>query len=310
MRGCRASSGPAATTCTCTRTAGTAVTTESRRITVESAHARRNNPRRPALDDHASTHQVPRELVLRDGLRNADRPAEPGRRGARAGAHRSHHAPSRPLDDRLRLPDPLSQLRPARVRGRTGGQGLRVGRSARAGREGGRGRRDLARRDRPADRRGRWLPVDRRRRDALRGPDAFRPRRVPRGRGRRPGAGQGRDQGGVRPAARPSVRQPAAGARGPDRGRRQGGPATFRRGLAVLAALAGLPPVPAHWPGHVGLGLTDSPGGAKALHRSIPKLDFRYQYLAGGVNTGEGWRTWNENGTFVDRYIGETEKNA
>jgi hypothetical protein len=42
----------------------------------------------------------------------------------------------------------------------------------------------------------------------------------------------------------------------------------------------------------VGLGLTDSPGGAKALHRSIPKLDFRDQYLAGG--------------TFVDRYIGET----
>jgi hypothetical protein len=27
------------------------------------------------------------------------------------------------------------------------------------------------------------------------------------------------------------------------------------------------------------------------------------------VNTGDGWRTWNENGTFVDRYIGETEKN-
>jgi hypothetical protein len=28
------------------------------------------------------------------------------------------------------------------------------------------------------------------------------------------------------------------------------------------------------------------------------------------VNTGDGWRTWNENGTFVDRYIGETGKNA
>jgi hypothetical protein len=27
------------------------------------------------------------------------------------------------------------------------------------------------------------------------------------------------------------------------------------------------------------------------------------------VNTGQGWRTWNPNGTFVDRYIGETEKN-
>jgi hypothetical protein len=26
------------------------------------------------------------------------------------------------------------------------------------------------------------------------------------------------------------------------------------------------------------------------------------------VNTGDGWATWNPNGTFVDRYIGETEK--
>jgi len=26
------------------------------------------------------------------------------------------------------------------------------------------------------------------------------------------------------------------------------------------------------------------------------------------VNTGQGWATWNPNGTFVDRYIGETEK--
>ena len=27
---------------------------------------------------------------------------------------------------------------------------------------------------------------------------------------------------------------------------------------------------------------------------------FRYQYLAGGVNTGSGWSTWNPNGSFVD----------
>jgi hypothetical protein len=72
--------------------------------------------------------------------------------------------------------------------------------------------------------------------------------------------------------------------------------------------LAALPPLPQHWPRHVGLGLTDPPGGAKALRQSIPRIDFRYQYLAGGVNTGQGWATWNPNGTFVDRYIGETEK--
>ena len=37
-------------------------------------------------------------------------------------------------------------------------------------------------------------------------------------------------------------------------------------------------------------------------------LRFRYQYLAGGVNTGGGWATWNPGGTFVDRYVGESAK--
>ena len=35
--------------------------------------------------------------------------------------------------------------------------------------------------------------------------------------------------------------------------------------------------------------------------RSVPRppFGFRYQYLAGGVNTGNGWATWNTNGQFV-----------
>jgi hypothetical protein len=33
---------------------------------------------------------------------------------------------------------------------------------------------------------------------------------------------------------------------------------------------------------------------------------FRYQYLAGGVNTGKGWATWNPDGTFVTAYIQES----
>ena len=33
---------------------------------------------------------------------------------------------------------------------------------------------------------------------------------------------------------------------------------------------------------------------------------FRYQYLAGGVNTGQGWSTWNPNGSFVTRYDQES----
>jgi hypothetical protein len=35
-------------------------------------------------------------------------------------------------------------------------------------------------------------------------------------------------------------------------------------------------------------------------------LGFRYQYLAAGVNTGDGWATWNPDGTFVDRYVEES----
>lgn len=39
-------------------------------------------------------------------------------------------------------------------------------------------------------------------------------------------------------------------------------------------------------------------------------FDFRYQYLAGGVNTGGGWKTWQENtvppGEFATRYLNES----
>jgi hypothetical protein len=51
--------------------------------------------------------------------------------------------------------------------------------------------------------------------------------------------------------------------------------------------------------------MASSPGDAGAMRRTAP-FGFRYQYLAGGVNTGKGWATWNENGTFVDRYIRES----
>ena len=53
------------------------------------------------------------------------------------------------------------------------------------------------------------------------------------------------------------------------------------------------------------LGLTDQPGGAAALAAVAP-LGLRYQYLAGGVNTGKGWQTWNPGGSFVSGYIAES----
>ena len=55
------------------------------------------------------------------------------------------------------------------------------------------------------------------------------------------------------------------------------------------------------------LGLANQPGGAAAMRKVAP-FKYRYQYLAGGVNTGAGWSTWNENGTFVTRYIAESHK--
>jgi hypothetical protein len=79
--------------------------------------------------------------------------------------------------------------------------------------------------------------------------------------------------------------------------------------LPLLAALvlaapasAALPPRPHGWPATLQIGLTDSPGGATALRASAP-FGFRYQYLAGGVNTGHGWSTWNPNGTFASMYV-------
>jgi hypothetical protein len=64
-------------------------------------------------------------------------------------------------------------------------------------------------------------------------------------------------------------------------------------------------PIPIGWPHHLALGVTDSPGDARALVRHAP-FDMRYQYLAGGVNTGKGWATWNPNGSFASMYVSES----
>jgi hypothetical protein len=78
--------------------------------------------------------------------------------------------------------------------------------------------------------------------------------------------------------------------------------------LAVAPAPAGAapPPPPDGWPRHLAVGVADQPGGARAVARR--RLDARYQYLAGGVDTGNGWSTWNEDGTFVSRYVSESRR--
>ena len=74
---------------------------------------------------------------------------------------------------------------------------------------------------------------------------------------------------------------------------------------AAARPAATLPPLPAHWPKTLQIGMADAPGGAAALRRSAP-FGMRYQYLAGGVNTGQGWSTWNPNGTFASMYVADS----
>ncbi len=54
--------------------------------------------------------------------------------------------------------------------------------------------------------------------------------------------------------------------------------------------------------------MTSQPTTAAALKQQAP-FGLRYQYLAGGVNTGSGWATWNQNGTFVSRYVDDISQN-
>ena len=74
---------------------------------------------------------------------------------------------------------------------------------------------------------------------------------------------------------------------------------------ALLSVMVPLAMVPAGWPHHLALGVSDPPGDAHALRADAP-VDIRYQYLAGGVNTGHGWATWNPNGSFVSMYVHES----
>jgi hypothetical protein len=73
-------------------------------------------------------------------------------------------------------------------------------------------------------------------------------------------------------------------------------------GSAGTASTPKLPPLPTTWPHALQLGVADDPGGAAALRNFAP-FGFRYQYLAGGVNTGQGWATWNPNGAFASMYV-------
>lgn len=69
------------------------------------------------------------------------------------------------------------------------------------------------------------------------------------------------------------------------------------------ASAAALAPIPGGFPGHFGYGLFN--GNISTMHPGIP-YDYRYQYLAGGVNTGEGWQTWGTN--YAANYVAQSRQ--
>jgi len=85
-----------------------------------------------------------------------------------------------------------------------------------------------------------------------------------------------------------------------------GAPPIASPDTSTAYAQSSLPPLPAGWPATLQLGRADQPNGAASL-RSLAPFGFRYQYLAGGVNTGHGWSTWNTDGQFVSYYIDESK---
>jgi hypothetical protein len=92
-------------------------------------------------------------------------------------------------------------------------------------------------------------------------------------------------------------------------GHHQTGAATAtNRGPAALA-------LPAAMPDHFAFGLMNGPGAVGWMNESRAHngaaWDFRYQYLAGGVNTGHGWETWNlPAGQFATSYLRESTSNG
>ena len=80
------------------------------------------------------------------------------------------------------------------------------------------------------------------------------------------------------------------------------GPLAADLAQAVIAT-----PLPPGLPPHLGIGLANQPSQLTWMTDSGVPWDYRYQYLTGGVNTDEGWTTWDDPpGSFVDTYMEES----
>ena len=76
-----------------------------------------------------------------------------------------------------------------------------------------------------------------------------------------------------------------------------------RQPEASPTATTTLPAIPNGMPGFMTMGLVNGDTAMLPPASSVP-LDYRYQYLAGGVNTSRGWATWNSPpGQAVTNYI-------
>ena len=72
--------------------------------------------------------------------------------------------------------------------------------------------------------------------------------------------------------------------------------------------VSGLPPIPRGFRGYLSMGLFNK--DTDDLLPGIP-FDFRYQYLAGGVNTGDGWAQWNNPpGQYALDYIADSRAHS
>ena len=66
-------------------------------------------------------------------------------------------------------------------------------------------------------------------------------------------------------------------------------------------------PAPGGLRNHFAFGVSAGQGDRWPTDSGVP-WDYRYQYLAGGVNTGQGWENWNPNGTFALNYAKESDQ--
>src|SRR5262249_36765436 len=73
--------------------------------------------------------------------------------------------------------------------------------------------------------------------------------------------------------------------------------------------------IPTGFPHYFSFGATNSPGAVNKLDEQRSQngtsYAFRYQYLAGGANTGHGWETWNQpSGQFATYYMQESAQHG